>query len=45
MLFNVIFFVFFFVLLFYNKSQNVNWSIHLNVTFHRSNFLTNISHI
>lgn len=45
MLFFVLFCIFFVVLLFYNKSQNVNWSIHLNVTFCRSNFLTNISHI
>jgi len=32
-------------LLFYNKSQNVNWSIHLNVTICQSYILTNISHV
>ncbi len=32
MLFMVLFWWFFIILLFYNKSQNVNWSIHLNVT-------------
>jgi hypothetical protein len=45
MLFVMLFCMFFVVLLFYNKSQNVNWSIHLNVTFCRSYFLTNISYI